>query len=120
MSFRRALLSARQETRASTAGTASVETNNEVFNEMLCRAAADLEMLKTETPQGPYPYAGIPWFSTTFGRDGVITALQMLWLAPEIARGVLRRLAAYPATADDPRTTRRDEYGRSRLYDGPL
>jgi len=103
MSFRRALLSARRETRASAAGAASIETNNEVFNEMLCRAAADLGMLKTATPQGPYPYAGIPWFSTTFGRDGIITALQMLWLAPEIARGVLRRLAAYQATADDPR-----------------
>jgi len=104
MSFRRALLSARREGRASTAGAGSIETNNEVFNEMLCRAAADLGMLKTETPQGPYPYAGIPWFSTTFGRDGIITALQMLWLAPEIARGVLRRLAAYQATADDPRS----------------
>jgi glycogen debranching enzyme len=100
--FTRTLLSARREMRGSTAGSASIGTTNEVFNEMLCRGAADLRMLTTETPQGPYPYAGIPWFSTTFGRDGIITALQMMWLVPEIARGVLRRLAAYQALADDP------------------
>lgn len=100
--FTCALLSARREMRASTAGATSVETSNHIFNEMVCRTAADLNMLVTETPQGPYPYGGIPWYSTTFGRDGIITALQLLWISPAIARGVLRRLAAYQATVEDP------------------
>jgi glycogen debranching enzyme len=100
--FRRALFAARRELREATRGRTSVETSSELFNEMLCRSAADLEMLMTDTPQGRYPYAGIPWFSTTFGRDGLITALQMLWWSPDVARGVLRRLATYQAKTNDP------------------
>lgn len=100
--FIRALLAVRREMRAAKVGVGSIATSNPVFNEIVDRAMADLCMLKTETPQGDYPYAGIPWYSTTFGRDGLITALQMLWLDPSIARGVLRRLAAFQAKSDDP------------------
>ncbi|HTV27725.1 MAG TPA: amylo-alpha-1,6-glucosidase [Xanthobacteraceae bacterium] len=100
--FLRGLIAARRELRRSARHQTSVETSNDLFNEMLCRSAADLAMLMTDTPQGRYPYAGIPWFSTTFGRDGLITALQMLWWSPEVARGVLRRLAAYQAKETDP------------------
>ncbi len=100
--FRRSLAAARRQMRDATRHQTSVQTSNDLFNEMLCRSAADLEMLMTDTPQGRYPYAGIPWFSTTFGRDGLITALQMLWWRPHVARGVLRRLAAYQAKTTDP------------------
>jgi glycogen debranching enzyme len=101
--FLRSMIAARRAMRQQTLERASVVTSNDRFNEILCRSAADLAMLMTDTPQGRYPYAGIPWYSTTFGRDGLITALQMLWWSPEVARGVLRRLAFYQAKTNDPR-----------------
>ena len=92
----------RRALRAKLADTAKVESSNRLFDQVVARATSDIYMLLTQTDHGLYPYAGIPWFSTAFGRDGIITAMEMLWTDPSIARGVLRYLAATQATGTDP------------------
>lgn len=84
------------------ARAAEVTSTNEFFNRWVARSFTDLYMLTTETPEGPYPYGGVPWFCTPFGRDGIITALECLWWNPNLARGVLSYLAARQSTGTNP------------------
>jgi glycogen debranching enzyme len=85
------------------ARVAGITTSNATFDAWLRCSRGDLDMLATQTKDGLYPYAGVPWFSTAFGRDGLITALECLWVDPDLAAGTLRFLAANQATAVDPK-----------------
>ncbi|HEX9160004.1 MAG TPA: glycogen debranching N-terminal domain-containing protein, partial [Rhizomicrobium sp.] len=75
----------------------SLKSSGRLFDDWTERSRADLALLTTKLPTGPFPYAGIPWFSTPFGRDAIITSLQILWLDPGLARGVLSFLASTQA-----------------------
>lgn len=101
-SFLIAMRDARRALRRSSSRPTSISSSHHIFNEAIRRTSSDLYMLVTDTEHGPYPYAGIPWFSTVFGRDALITALETLWSDPMIARGVLSYLAANQATEIDP------------------
>ena len=50
---------------------------------------------------GSLPAAGLPWFMAVFGRDSLITSLQALPFAPELAETTLRVLAARQGTRLD-------------------
>lgn len=79
---------------------AAISTSGRLFNEWIDRSRSDLALLTTTLPTGPYPYAGIPWFATQFGRDAIITSLQTLWMNPQLAAGVLRFLASTQAQGE--------------------
>lgn len=97
LSYEHALAEVEQDLRSASADDCLIVTSNAQFNMWLNRSLADLHMMVSDTPDGPYPYAGVPWFSTPFGRDGLITAFEFLWVNPSIARGVLAYLAATQA-----------------------
>ncbi len=100
--FLAAYVNSKRSLRASAARAATICSREAEFDEAVRRSANDLRMLVTNKPTGPYPYAGIPWFSTAFGRDALITALLVLALDPSLAQGVLRYLAQEQATEFDP------------------
>lgn len=81
--------------------SAEIFTSNEQFNNWINRSKADMITMVTQTEFGPYPYAGIPWYSTPFGRDGIITAYETLWVEPLVSKGVLQYLTATQATEND-------------------
>jgi len=99
---RRVFADAREARRGEVAGLqaeyARISTSNELMNSLLRASCADLAMISSLTERGHFILAGIPWFATPFGRDGLITALQTLWLHPALAQGVLRFLASTQAT----------------------
>ena len=96
--FRSHAALARFATRARRRHGARLRSSGRLFSDWMAKSRSDLALLTTELSTGPYPYAGIPWFSTTFGRDAIITAWQVLWMDPSLAKGVLAYLASRQAT----------------------
>jgi glycogen debranching enzyme len=88
-----AIVSARGEQKTASETFPRICSSNSRFSDWIRRSVADVQMMMIGNPEVNYPYAGVPWFSTVFGRDGIITALEMLWLSPWIAKGVLQYLA---------------------------
>jgi glycogen debranching enzyme len=82
--------------------SSAFKSDNEDFNEMIQRAYKDINMLSTKTNYGEYIAAGIPWYTTLFGRDSIITAQQALMLNPNLAKNVLKTLAIFQGKEYNP------------------
>jgi glycogen debranching enzyme len=85
------------------AGRTRFDTDDELVDRMLRRSLLDLRLLVSEIDGRSYLAAGIPWYATLFGRDSLITAMQVLAFDPALAAGTLRLLAAYQGTRHDDR-----------------
>lgn len=92
-----------QEQQVTRSQFCSVTSSHAAFNRWVGRSASDVQLMIRGNPEGAYPYAGVPWFSTVFGRDALITAMQCLWAAPWIAESVLKYLARHQAVDVNPR-----------------
>jgi len=96
--FARSLAAAEEKARTDGRPPCQVDSTDESFNAWMQRSTADIGMMLTSTPHGRVPAAGLPWLDAVFGRDAIVVALQTLWCWPDIARNVLRFLAATQST----------------------
>jgi glycogen debranching enzyme len=79
-----------------------IETDHELINQVIRRSLDDLCLLESTDPVGDrFVAAGVPWFSTLFGRDALITSMQAIAFAPRLAIQTLEILAKRQATAVD-------------------
>ena len=84
-------------------GWPAIQSDSPLLNQVIERSTRDLQSLWSSIRGDGFFAAGIPWFTTLFGRDSLITAMQMLPIKPEIAAQTLRLLSAYQARQVDAR-----------------
>ena len=78
-----------------------IRSDKNTFNRVIERAEQDVYLLRQSFGKGKVLSAGVPWFSTLFGRDSIIAASQTLMLDPSIARETLKVLAQYQGKRED-------------------
>jgi glycogen debranching enzyme len=80
---------------------AQAETSNTLFNEVLSRSFMDLHMLRMRQQDDTFFAAGVPWYVALFGRDTLITSIEVAAFEPEIGANTLRVLASHQGRAVD-------------------
>ncbi|HEU5424939.1 MAG TPA: glycogen debranching N-terminal domain-containing protein [Nitrolancea sp.] len=82
-------------------GGMSIVSDNPLFNNILTRSLLDLHVLAMRQFGQPFYAAGIPWFVALFGRDSLVTTIQMAAFQPRMAENTLRVLASHQGTKVD-------------------
>ncbi|MDF5718283.1 MAG: amylo-alpha-1,6-glucosidase [Rhizonema sp. NSF051] len=78
-----------------------IRSDKSIFNRAIERAEQDMYLLRQSFGKHKTVSAGVPWYSTLFGRDSLITASQTLMLNPQIAKETLILLALHQGKTDD-------------------
>lgn len=79
----------------------SVTSSSLLLDAVLARSFDDLDLLRGELDGLQYYAAGLPWFTTLFGRDSLIAAYQTLAFDSATAADTLRLLAGRQGTKVD-------------------
>jgi glycogen debranching enzyme len=79
----------------------NIPTSNNIFNRVMVRSLADLNMMRMSLDGDMYHSAGVPWYDTLFGRDSIISALQLLPFDAGVARSTLLVNAKYQGRKTD-------------------
>jgi len=87
-----------------------IRSDKAIFNRTIERGEQDVYLLRQSFGKNSTLSAGVPWFSTLFGRDSIIAASQTLMLNPTIARETLNILSEYQGKTDD--DWRDEQYGK--------
>ncbi len=80
---------------------AQVKTSNALFNAIVARSLLDLHMLTMRQKGQSFFAAGVPWYVALFGRDSLVTAIEMAAFEPEIGANTLRVLATHQGSRID-------------------
>lgn len=78
-----------------------IRTDNKILNQVIQQAELDIYLLRQTFESRKVLSAGVPWFSTLFGRDSIIAASQTLIFNPKIARDTLFVLAHYQGKTEN-------------------
>jgi glycogen debranching enzyme len=78
-----------------------INSNLPLYNRLYDRGMQDIRVLLTDLGYGRFPVAGLPWYAVPFGRDSLITAMQLLPIHPEIAKGTILTMARFQGEKAD-------------------
>ena len=79
----------------------NIHTSNNIFNSIMVRSMADLNMMRMSLNGDLFHSAGIPWYDTLFGRDSIISALQILPFDTELSKSTLLVNAKFQSNTSD-------------------